>query len=1169
MADTSVDSGNSRFQQHRIDEFLSNNKFYLGLSNSLNHIQNFRKVVKVPNSISNTSLKDAVTDNREPPKRTSFMKISPSMKALEVELSRKNRSMPMLPVDSIQEADENDDVPPKSSSVDHLPESNDNSQLYSSAMDKTFNRWTQSNFSPFQDRYSKAFSYVTADEGYGTDESTPSVPGPLISEEGEPRYDSLPVKPDDSFIEDDTDKTLNSTNPTDDGLKNTNAFNEQAPTALEKSNDNSKKSSLSNTYSKPSPRSMIPAPTNREVLEEKKTTRGPAKRKVPSPMGNYEGPSLQSGARTSGVEKERQKPKNSEPKRNESVTKQEKIDGKGKPKGKRGSKIFSFKNLFKLKDSTNRKAQKKPNVKSQSTYDLSSFNKASLSENKFADGRKSSQDNGLSKGKEGSKKPTLTASQSFLGVFRHKKNASTSELESVRSTDAYNNKGNPVNTETLPGNRKKDMPMKNSEENSSKPFSKQNEMKPRASEKEEKGALKLEEEMPNKDKPVLNSVSDNAENGDTSSLQPSPFLLNQDIPLKTSSKVANSNNNPTPHASQKGEVVDLTKASPGKKRNSKSSLERRSLLGESLFPKHLDLKEVESIVSLERTLSMKSKMSANSKMESPSPQVEKDFLPSPASFGLHSPTTSSPKGSQTASIPQLESVEEDVIGDTTMENLIDFIEFKDYIDVENLDFSLSPQDVAISPRKESSHNSSTFESSDNLQDIVFFEDNSEDKFLDFANEQSGAKGPVQLTDSKLDNRAILQKNDDVKELQELTEHQYAKTANANTQEVDNKQRLPGYYGAGDVNVNLQKDENGQEVSGYYDPQDHTSILHMNEEAQGKPAYVTSAIQDFSSNSHGETGNSHERKSSDDQTIVPESPHRLASFRPDVSVSSHSRAASGVTSRSNSSLVSIEESSVEEQDSNSSISKLEGEVSTRNADPTMLTDYNSARIGNKRPISMSFKGMHVPSFGEKIKHQNLRTSESHQSFNLSFGESEEDSYTEMGLEVAPGFGSDEENEIESIGETSGYYGQFDDNLYEYHKGPSNLEISKFANKKNQNPNYFNPALDIPNFIPDKIPMVSSTESSPKTDSRSNFENTPSVLLHSQFASSPKVGDGGVRFSSRIILYDTYDNDEYDRHPDTATCNQLTPILAQQIKEELNSLKSDMEIHMESRKFTHFF
>ncbi|SCV00028.1 LAME_0G07052g1_1 [Lachancea meyersii CBS 8951] len=62
---------------------------------------------------------------------------------------------------------------------------------------------------------------------------------------------------------------------------------------------------------------------------------------------------------------------------------------------------------------------------------------------------------------------------------------------------------------------------------------------------------------------------------------------------------------------------------------------------------------------------------------------------------------------------------------------------------------------------------------------------------------------------------------------------------------------------------------------------------------------------------------------------------------------------------------------------------------------------------------------------------------------------------------------------------------------------------------------------------------------------------------------------VAFSSNIILYATYTEEEYDRHPDIATCNQLTPQLAQMIKDELNSLKSEMEVHEESRCYTHFY
>ena len=62
---------------------------------------------------------------------------------------------------------------------------------------------------------------------------------------------------------------------------------------------------------------------------------------------------------------------------------------------------------------------------------------------------------------------------------------------------------------------------------------------------------------------------------------------------------------------------------------------------------------------------------------------------------------------------------------------------------------------------------------------------------------------------------------------------------------------------------------------------------------------------------------------------------------------------------------------------------------------------------------------------------------------------------------------------------------------------------------------------------------------------------------------------VTFSSQIVLYETYGELEYDRHPDLATCNQLTPQLAQMIKEELNELKAEMEIHEDSKCYTHFF
>lgn len=44
-----------------------------------------------------------------------------------------------------------------------------------------------------------------------------------------------------------------------------------------------------------------------------------------------------------------------------------------------------------------------------------------------------------------------------------------------------------------------------------------------------------------------------------------------------------------------------------------------------------------------------------------------------------------------------------------------------------------------------------------------------------------------------------------------------------------------------------------------------------------------------------------------------------------------------------------------------------------------------------------------------------------------------------------------------------------------------------------------------------------------------------------------------FSPRIAFYETWPSQEYDRRGEVATCNRLTPVLAQQIKEELNSFK----------------
>ena len=51
----------------------------------------------------------------------------------------------------------------------------------------------------------------------------------------------------------------------------------------------------------------------------------------------------------------------------------------------------------------------------------------------------------------------------------------------------------------------------------------------------------------------------------------------------------------------------------------------------------------------------------------------------------------------------------------------------------------------------------------------------------------------------------------------------------------------------------------------------------------------------------------------------------------------------------------------------------------------------------------------------------------------------------------------------------------------------------------------------------------------------------------------VAKRNATFSPRIQFHDTWPSGEYDRRGEISTCNRLTPMLAQQIKEELNTFK----------------
>ena len=102
-------------------------------------------------------------------------------------------------------------------------------------------------------------------------------------------------------------------------------------------------------------------------------------------------------------------------------------------------------------------------------------------------------------------------------------------------------------------------------------------------------------------------------------------------------------------------------------------------------------------------------------------------------------------------------------------------------------------------------------------------------------------------------------------------------------------------------------------------------------------------------------------------------------------------------------------------------------------------------------------------------------------------------------------------------------------------------------------------------------ASSAPSTPTSDPRgSNHRRTDSVTIEgedyfmsvakftaeAQSKSLPGTPHSLVRnitFSPRIQFHDTWTANDYDRRGEIATCNRLTPMLAQQIKEELNTFK----------------
>lgn len=115
----------------------------------------------------------------------------------------------------------------------------------------------------------------------------------------------------------------------------------------------------------------------------------------------------------------------------------------------------------------------------------------------------------------------------------------------------------------------------------------------------------------------------------------------------------------------------------------------------------------------------------------------------------------------------------------------------------------------------------------------------------------------------------------------------------------------------------------------------------------------------------------------------------------------------------------------------------------------------------------------------------------------------------------------------------------------------------------------PAFDLP-AIPTISDSPNSTAPSTPNDDVQIHKRNDSVTignedyfvsalrLRQDTKSAPTTPQGGsskrnATFSPRIVFHDTWPSGEYDRRGEIATCNRLTPMLAQQIKEELNTFK----------------
>lgn len=586
--------------------------------------------------------------------------------------------------------------------------------------------------------------------------------------------------------------------------------------------------------------------------------------------------------------------------------------------------------------------------------------------------------------------------------------------------------------------------------------------------------------------------------------------------------------------------------------NSPGSKKHDLLVGDSLFPKSLNPQEVESIVSLERSRSIKSMRSSkrNSFMNYDGSDdnvivQNYDHVPqSPNSNVSRSNSILKNRNDSTnpSSSPTIQSRLSNPPVKTNDDEYNDLMEFSDFIDIDNLDFNTSPNlDLSFDIKdndNESKEDPIKFDNT--ITNSNSNENENENNALRINGNQNNHDNNLGLSSSSpiiisSSSPSIDESSDPHNKPEPISKSPSMKENNKSAYSPN----LPTPPIKGETYQQQQRDPNYQQKQ-----------KNRLSKAQRSSQYIPSPP----STKREERPLDPKRRSmstpsSDEQPLEEEiQPLNIRSPKsPEVTVTQQ---------QFDPSLLSP---------------NLDKQTKTPESQksPILNGNFNSS---SNRPISMSFKGMNGTSFNDKLTEKELRVSESHQSFNLSL--TEDSDYS--GSAVGGGFGtSDEESDGEKTDDDK-YEGDkedeneeddveeeedYDDDLTEDEMDREDDRQDDFYNYYENKENYDNLPKP-PTFNNYGVPQVSSQSSSPASLIPNRRNNKIQIT-------SPSVPASGVRFSSRIILYETYDCDEYDRHPDNATCNELTPALAQKIRNEINELKASMPIHDKSRCYTHFF